>query len=142
MQVAVLEDAQLSTLSDKEGNYTLEVPAGKEITVTFYNINFKQINRKFNLKPGETSVFSPAIELKGNSIGEVTIVGENRTVEMTRIDPKLIYQLPTAGGNLEDIIKTQMGVSSNNELSSSYSVRGGNFDENLIYVNDIEVYRP
>ena len=50
--------------------------------------------------------------------------------------------MPSPTGNIEDLVKTQIGVSSNNELSSSYSVRGGNFDENLVYVNDIEVYRP
>ncbi|MBL7937103.1 MAG: TonB-dependent receptor plug domain-containing protein, partial [Bacteroidia bacterium] len=53
-----------------------------------------------------------------------------------------IFYIPSPSGNIEDIIKTQIGVSSNNELSSGYSVRGGNFDENLVYVNDIEVYRP
>ncbi len=141
IQITVLEDAQRTTVSDAKGNYSLIVPANKDITVTFYNINFKQLNKKLNLKEGETLLLSPAIQFK-NEITAVEIVSENRTVEVTRIDPKLIYQLPTAGGNLEDIIKTQMGVSSNNELSSSYSVRGGNFDENLIYVNDIEVYRP
>lgn len=61
---------------------------------------------------------------------------------MIRIDPTIFNQIPSPTGNIEDIIKTQMGVSSNNELSSGYSVRGGNFDENLVYVNDIEVYRP
>jgi hypothetical protein len=141
IQISVIEEASRTTSSDAKGNYTLIVPANKPITVTFYNINFKQHNEKLNLKEGETLIVSPSIKFK-NEITAVEIVGENRTVEVTRIDPKLIYQLPTAGGNLEDIIKTQMGVSSNNELSSSYSVRGGNFDENLIYVNDIEVYRP
>jgi hypothetical protein len=139
--VAVLEDAKLSTISDSKGNYSIEVPANKEITVAFYNINFKQINHKVNLKPGETLNYSPVVQFK-NEMTAVDIVGENRTIEMTRIDPKLFFQLPTAGGSIEDLIKTQMGVTSNNELSSSYSVRGGNFDENLVYVNDIEVYRP
>lgn len=65
-----------------------------------------------------------------------------RSEEIIVLDPKVLNQIPSPTGNLEDLIKTQMGVSSNNELSSGYSVRGGNFDENLIYVNDIEVYRP
>lgn len=141
MQIALIEDVQKSTTSDEKGNYTLTVDANKDLTVVFYNINYKQINRKINLKPGESLIFSPTIQFK-NEMGEIEIVGENRTTEMNRIDPKLISQIPSASGNLEDIIKTQMGVSSNNELSSAYSVRGGNFDENLVYVNDIEVYRP
>lgn len=141
VQIAVLEEGQRSTITDNKGNYTLEVPANKPITVAFYNISYNQINKKLTLKEGEIFSFSPTLAFK-NDIGVVNVVGENRTVEITPIDPKLFYQLPTAGGNLEDLIKTQMGVSSNNELSSAYSVRGGNFDENLIYVNDIEVYRP
>jgi len=72
---------------------------------------------------------------------EVTDINE-RGKPFTPIDPQVYNQLPSNTMNIEDLIKTQMGVSSNNELSSGYSVRGGNFDENLVYVNDIEVYRP
>ena len=62
---------------------------------------------------------------------------------MDRIDPKYLTSITDAGtGGVEALIKTLPGVSTNNELSSQYSVRGGNFDENLVYVNDIEVYRP
>jgi len=139
--IAILEDAKIVTTSDAKGNYFLDIPAGKELTLAFYNINFKQINHKINLQSGEKLNYSPTMQFK-NEMTAITIVGENRVQEITRIDPKLFYQLPTAGGSIEDLIKTQMGVSSNNELSSSYSVRGGNFDENLVYVNDIEVYRP
>lgn len=139
--IAILEDAKTVTVSDAKGYYNLEVPSDKELTIAFYNINFKQINHKINLKPGEKLTYSPTMLFK-NEMTAITVVGENRVQEITRIDPKLFYQLPTAGGSIEDLIKTQMGVSSNNELSSSYSVRGGNFDENLVYVNDIEVYRP
>lgn len=139
--VAVLEDAKITSVSDAKGYYSLEIPAGKDLTIAFYNISFKQINQKVNLKPGENFSFSPQMQFK-NEMNAITVIGENRVQEITRIDPKLFYQLPTAGGSIEDLIKTQMGVNSNNELSSSYSVRGGNFDENLVYVNDIEVYRP
>ncbi len=61
---------------------------------------------------------------------------------LMRIDPKLIFILPDPSGNFEGLIKKMSGVASSNELSSQYSVRGGNFDENLVYVNDIEIYRP
>ena len=59
-----------------------------------------------------------------------------------KIDPKTLEKLPTTSGGIEGIIKLLPGISSNNELSSQYSVRGGNYDENLIYVNGIEVYKP
>ncbi len=61
---------------------------------------------------------------------------------MTNLNPREAALLPTVGSGIEDLIKTLPGVSSNNELSSQYTVRGGNFDENLVYVNGIEVYRP
>ncbi len=140
--IAVLEDAKITTTSDSKGNYKLDVPADKDLTVVFFSLSFKQSKQTINLKPGENFSFSPVLQFK-EFIPEIDITAEkNRTIEMVRIDPKLFFQLPTAGGSLEDLIKTQMGVSSNNELSSNYSVRGGNFDENLVYVNDIEVYRP
>lgn len=141
VQIAVLEDGSISTTTDDNGNYTLVVPAGKDITISFYNISYKQLNKKMNLKPDEKLVYNPRMEFK-NTIGVVDVVSENRSQEVMRIDPKNIFYIPSPSGNLEDIIKTQIGVSSNNELSSGYSVRGGNFDENLVYVNDIEVYRP
>ena len=141
VQIAVLEDGSLNTVSDSKGHYTITVPAGKEITLSFYNLSYRQVSKKFTLKAGENSSYNPRLEFK-NTITAVDVVSENRTHEITRIDPKNIFYIPSPSGNLEDIIKTQIGVSSNNELSSGYSVRGGNFDENLVYVNDIEVYRP
>ena len=59
-----------------------------------------------------------------------------------KLNPKQAQLLPSISGGIEDLIKTLPGVSSNNELSSQYTVRGGNFDENLVYVNGIEIYRP
>ena len=142
VQIAVLEDGAKNTMTDANGHYSLEVPAGKDITISAYNISYNQYNRKVNLKEGEKYLFSPQLHVK-NTITQVDITYESkRNVEITPIDPKNIFFIPSPSGNLEDIIKTQIGVSSNNELSSGYSVRGGNFDENLVYVNDIEVYRP
>ncbi|MCD6017914.1 MAG: hypothetical protein K0S53_1035 [Bacteroidetes bacterium] len=141
VQVAVLEDGSKLTVSDTNGHYSLNVPSDKEITLSIYNISYKQINQKFKLKAGESKTFNPRLAVK-NNIGEVNVISENRNQEIVRIDPKNIFYIPSPSGNIEDIIKTQIGVSSNNELSSGYSVRGGNFDENLVYVNDIEVYRP
>lgn len=141
VQIAILEDGSINTTSDAKGAYSLTVPAGKEITVSFFNMSYKQLNKKFTLKPEEKVNYNPRLEFK-NIIAQVDVVSENRNLEITRIDPKNIFYIPSPSGNLEDIIKTQIGVSSNNELSSGYSVRGGNFDENLVYVNDIEVYRP
>lgn len=141
VQIAVLENGSINTVSDINGKFSIAIPADKEITLSIYNISYNQINKKFTLKAGEKEIYNPRLTTK-NNIGQVDIVSENRNTEITRIDPKNIFYIPSPSGNIEDIIKTQIGVSSNNELSSGYSVRGGNFDENLVYVNDIEVYRP
>ena len=61
---------------------------------------------------------------------------------MTHIEPQTVRLIPGANAGVENIIKTLPGVYSNNELSTQYNVRGGNYDENLVYVNEIEIYRP
>jgi hypothetical protein len=141
VEVAVLEDGARHTATDASGFYSLEIPANKTITVSIFNLSYKQLNKKITAKDGEKISYSPRLDVK-NVIAVEVVHETKRDVEMTTIDPKNIFQIPSPSGNLEDIIKTQMGVSSNNELTSGYSVRGGNFDENLVYVNDIEVYRP
>ena len=141
VQIAVLENSSINTISDINGKFSINIPANTDVTLSVYNISYNQINKKFNLKEGQKEIYNPRLTTK-NIIGQVDIVSENRNTEITRIDPKNIFYIPSPSGNIEDIIKTQIGVSSNNELSSGYSVRGGNFDENLVYVNDIEVYRP
>lgn len=141
INIGVLEDGRFATTTDSKGFYSLILPSGTEWSLTFYNLNYDKQIIKLKLKPGETKILSPQLKFK-NALTEVNVDGGKRNVEMTRIDPKVFTQLPSVSGNLEDLIKTQIGVSSNNELSSGYSVRGGNFDENLVYVNDIEVYRP
>ena len=140
--IGVKENPNQTTISGANGVYNLTIDAGKMITVVFFNISYNALNYQVNAKPGEALKFSPALKFK-NNLTEVEVTdNKNRNVETVRLDPLVFNQLPTPTGNIEDIIKTQMGVSSNNELSSGYSVRGGNFDENLVYVNDIEVYRP
>lgn len=142
VQIAILEDASIHTTTDVNGFFTLNVPSNKEITVSFYNISYIQFNKKITLNANETTTINTILKTK-NNIDEVDIIYEkNRNQELTTINPKNFIYIPSPSGNIEDLVKTQIGVSSNNELSSGYSVRGGNFDENLVYVNDIEVYRP
>lgn len=110
----------------------------------FREVSHSPYSFTFTAKNGETISHNPVLHLKaGSTLTEVVVTNFNkRAEEIVVLDPRILNQLPSPTGNVEDIIKTQMGVSSNNELSSGYSVRGGNFDENLVYVNDIEVYRP
>lgn len=140
--IGIKEDSKYSTFSNEKGAYELTVPASRSITVVFNSINHNTYSKVLNLKEGELFSFSPTLKFKNELIGIEVVDNKTRAEEIVHINSKNFYQLPTPTGNIEDIIKTQIGVSSNNELSSGYSVRGGNYDENLIYVNDIEVYRP
>ncbi len=96
------------------------------------------------LRSNEDYELNPEMNSGAESIGEVIVEGRNRKrVEgITVISPEVIRKIPGANAGVENILKSLPGVSSNNELSTQYSVRGGNYDENLVYVNEIEVYRP
>ena len=142
--IVIKENAQYSTISNSKGEYSLSIESGKLLTLVFYDASYTSISHVFIAKPGEKLSFDPILKFKdGSNLDEVLVTDfKQRSEEFIRIDAKLISKLPSPTGNIEDLVKTQIGVSSNNELSSGYSVRGGNFDENLVYVNDIEVYRP
>ncbi|HRN43168.1 MAG TPA: Plug domain-containing protein, partial [Vicingus sp.] len=97
----------------------------------------------FQLKKNEVVEFSPTVRKSTTNIGEFELKEEKERIStMVKIQPNLASRFSSTSGSFEAILKTMPGVSSNNELSSQYSVRGGNYDENLIYVNDIEIFRP
>ena len=132
------------TQSNENGFYTLEVTANQNISITFSHISHKNVSANFLLEPGEQFEFNPVMKVDIEQISTVTINGKKRKdVEgIVTIAPALLRKIPGANAGVENILMTLPGVNSNNELSTQYSVRGGNFDENLVYVNGIEVYRP
>jgi len=132
------------TKTSKDGDFTLQIPANKEITLTFSHISFKQVVQTFNLKENESYEFNPVLNYNEEQLGTVIITGgkRERVEGIVTIAPKMLRKIPGGNAGVENILKTLAGVSGNNELSSQYNVRGGNFDENLVYVNEIEVYRP
>jgi hypothetical protein len=131
------------TISDVEGKYTLKVEPGKDVTIVFSFIGFRNVETPVNLKPGERLQINPSLQRSSQNLNEVVVEDQQtRAANLMRIDPNLTAKIPSPSGNFENILFTMPGVSTNNELSSTYNVRGGNFDENLIYVNDIEIYRP
>ena len=131
------------TASDSHGQYELTVPANEEITVVFSHIGFATEKIQLKLTPNSRHLLHKKLKVSSKQLTDVTIEDKlTRTTTLTRIDPKIISVIPSASGGIEAILKTLPGVSSSNELSSQYSVRGGNYDENLVYVNDIEIYRP
>ncbi|MCX6294984.1 MAG: TonB-dependent receptor plug domain-containing protein [Bacteroidetes bacterium] len=140
--ISILGASQSPVFTDSKGEFSYSIPAGVDVIIVFNNINFTQVQRTINLAAGERLDISRKMSSRGVTIGIVEITDENRFKDLTRLDPINITHIPTASQDFNAILFTLPGVSSRNELSSSYSVRGGNFDENLVYVNGIEVYRP
>ena len=131
------------TMTDQKGKYELEVPANTEIYVTMSFVGLEKGVDKVFLQTGERYELNKTLKSTYTQLPEVEVEDEQiRSSNLVRIDPKVAFNVPTSSDKIPTLLKTLPGVSSGNELSSQYSVRGGNFDENLVYVNDIEIYRP
>ena len=132
------------TTTNENGFYLIKITSATDVLIEFTHINHKKISASFNLKNGETFEFNPVMSLETEQIAEVLVKGNQRKqVEgIITIPPELIRTIKGAQPGVENLLKTLPGVNISNELSTQYSVRGGNFDENLVYVNEIEVYRP
>jgi len=138
-----LKDFPLGTSSNRKGEFILRIPAKKKIVIVYSSLGYISVYDTIFAGEEENIFRNITLENTDLQLGEVTISKQRIGDGITRIDAKMLDVLPTSGtGAVETMLKTLPGVSSNNELSSQYSVRGGNFDENLVYVNDIEVYRP
>lgn len=140
-----VEGLQIGTTTGAEGQYELRVPSKKPLTITFSYLNSVQVKK--DLKPlNQRERKELSIKLSSElNLQQVEVTGQQGTnkTNLTKIDPKTTNMLPSASGSgVQSLIKTLPGVSSNNELSSSYSVRGGSYAENMIYINDVEIYRP
>ncbi len=131
------------TLADTSGHFSIIITAEKETQLVFKNPSFEEQKINFKLNANELRKIRVELVFK-NELSAVDITYEkNRHTENIYIQPKEYFRLPGANADISRLILAQgLGVQSSNELSTSYSVRGGNFDENLVYVNDIEVYRP
>jgi hypothetical protein len=139
-----LQNYSIGTSSNREGKFLLRIPAEKEIIIIFRSVGYETTADTVNAGP-EDNIWREITMLTADiRLSEVTVTEtQKNSGNVRRIDPKFLNILPdAAAGGVETLLKTLPGVSSNNELSSQYTVRGGNFDENMVYVNDIEVYRP
>jgi len=132
------------TTTNINGFYILKIPANTDVKIRFSHINYKYLEAPFNLKNGEELEFNPVLKSNYEQIETVVITGSKRKEleGVTTISPQIIRTIKGAQPGVENLLKTLPGVNISNELSTQYSVRGGNFDENLVYVNEIEVYRP
>jgi hypothetical protein len=139
-----LANQSKGTISDINGTYSIDVSANRNQEIIFSFVGYKTQNIKLPmLKKGQNYELNHTMKTLGISIDNVD-VEDKRTRGNTfeKVDAKHAVSIPSTSGGVEGLIKTLPGVSSSSELSSQYTVRGGNFDENLVYVNGIEVYRP
>lgn len=142
--IGVFDDNKpIGTTTNAKGEFSLNVPVNKNLRVNISCIGYKTQEITIKLRRGEKKSLKIILYNDQTTLSPVDIRGDKSREEgITKINPD--WAKNTAGPikGVESIIKTTEGVSSNNELSSQYSVRGGNFDENLVYVNDIEIFRP
>lgn len=143
VNVSVINGKQ-QTISNEKGAFQVSVTPGIPLELGFSYIG--RPTKRVSIRALSTSErYELNVKMDyGVNLQAITITEERdrEKVSMMTIDPKAIRNLPNVSGSFEAILKTLPGVTSNNELSSQYNVRGGNYDENLIYVNDIEIYRP
>lgn len=139
----IVKGEPIGTATNLLGKYSLNLPANRTLTLVYSSVTHLPIEKSIILKNGQNLELNVSLESKTEELNQIDIEDKQvRKSTLTRLDPKVVEVLPSITGSIETMIKTLPGVSSNNELSSQYSVRGGNFDENLVYVNGIEVYRP
>jgi len=136
------EHSNVGTITNQNGYYELTMTVKDSATLVYSMLGYQTI--KHTIHPHQ-QVIQISVELQALSkeISGVNILGQRRqTSTLDMLDPNKFRAMPNSAGGIESLLVTFAGVSSNNELSSQYNVRGGNFDENAVYVNGIEVYRP
>lgn len=133
----------LGVNTNDKGFYELNVPKSDTIRVEFTCLGYSTVTREL-IKPEGTVTLNPKLYEKTQELNEVTITEyKKQTNAMQGLDLSQTSITPTASGNaVENVLTTMAGVSSKNEMSSQYMVRGGSYDENSVYINGIEVYRP
>ena len=139
-----LKDYPVGTSSNRKGEFLLRIPAQKQIVVVYSSIGYMPVLDTIVAGIEENVFREISMKVFNQQLAEIIVQEQRRNSgNITRLDTRFLDLIPGAStGAVEALIKTLPGVSTNNELSSQYTVRGGNFDENLVYVNDVEIYRP
>ncbi|ANW97478.1 TonB-dependent receptor [Wenyingzhuangia fucanilytica] len=134
---------QKGMLSDENGAYQIEIPANEQTLIKFSYIGYGTVVKSFKGYKNKTIKFSPVLKIQSHDIEEITIKSYQAAQEgVVKLKAEKFKRIPGANAGIENLLMTQPGVNNSNELSTQYSVRGGSFDENLVYVNGIEIYRP
>ena len=131
-----------ATMTDLKGRFSLTLHSADSVAIKFSMIGYKSKIRILRRPRGKQTlkvILSPM-----DALGEVVVSEKRRQTTATQqLDVKNLKDNPSASGNaVEELIQQQAGVSIHNELSSQYNVRGGSFDENSVYINNVEIYRP
>ena len=129
-------------LTNDSGFFRIKVPAESAFALVFTHAGYNEAQKNFFMSEGEEEKISLRMQPGRLTLETVVVTDdkERKEIGLTRINPKNALTIPSTTGGVESLIKILVG--SNNELSSQYSVRGGNYDENLIYINDFEIFRP
>lgn len=130
------------TMTNLKGEYSLQLQSEDSVVIHFSMVGYKTRTRVLR-RPRTTQTLQLSLEPL-DELGEVVVNKRRRQTSQTeQLDLKDIKSVPSASGNaIEELVQQQSGVSTHNELSSQYNVRGGSFDENSVYINNVEVYRP
>lgn len=141
VSVSVLNSDKKASTNDS-GFFTIILPAQKPVALVFSFTGFAAVQKNFYLAAGEQERIVILMRAEANQLADVVVKDDRQRVESGRIniDPSRALVNPSPLQSIESLIKVFVG--SNNELTSQYTVRGGSFEENLIYVNDFEIYRP
>ena len=141
-------NTSLGSVTNSKGVFTLEVPANETIILAVQHIEYNAKKLSITLKPDEVKEITISLTKGSFTLDEVEIEGKRDEIRIREeagsmsIDAKTVLANVSAFGDFNQALTGQLGVVGNNELSSAYQVRGGNFDENLVYVNNMQVYRP
>ncbi len=136
--VADMETGQ-GVFTNAKGYYSYSIPAGRSIVLVYYALGYDIVKRTVKLEKGEMRTIDVRLKKK-EAIGKEVEITDRRPAGSVKVMMTKVPVMPSITGGVEGVIKLLVG--SNNELTSQYNVRGGNFDENLVYVNDFEIYRP
>ena len=143
MANVVVPELLVGYTTNSRGYYELTLLSDTTWTIHFSYVGYEHRQATVRLRKGEKHKLDMVLHSTATVLPDAVISDRpTEATSLTRLDARQATLLPTMGGGVESLIKTLPGVVSNNELSSQYRVRGGNFDENLIYVNGIEIYRP
>ncbi len=138
----LVEGTSFGTNTGADGRYAFRIPEGRyAVRVSF--VGYTTVRDTVVVRRGEETRFDAVLEVALGDLGDVEVTaGAERGVGISRIDPTVVRDMPLPVQDAIRTVKTELGVTSSNELSNSFSVRGGSYDENQFFIDGFEIYRP